>query len=219
MSGTWHGYDQPYHIILDLLNFCVQSPCGSAHQARIFFNMSVHDCVGKKNNTTLLQYYLFSTHAKSYQKHPVKKKTPRTAPGKRWYVAPWAKNELVRTAHFERSKLLRKKQFACCNEVYSWFLPWTMHKFWWWHVWLKRIRHNSFFLMRKMRIALFHYSHCPFLKYIIWPHNINYCCCFCCRFHAVLIFFPVRVVISVSLQPDIVVSLLFLLLFFLCLFS
>lgn len=40
-EGTWHGYDHPYHIILDLLNFCMESPCGSAHQVRFFFPWTI----------------------------------------------------------------------------------------------------------------------------------------------------------------------------------
>ena len=192
-------------------------PVGAPTKPDFFFNMSVHDCVGK-NNTTLLQYYLFSTHAKTYQKHPVKKNTPYRTGKKMVCCAVGKVNELVRTAHFERSKLLKKtirvlqwSIFLVPAVDYAQILVVTCL--------VEKNPPQFVFLMRKMRIALFHYSHCPFLKYIIWPHNINYCCCFCCRFHAVLIFFPVRVVISVSLQPDIVVSLLFLLLFFLCLFS
>ena len=159
-------------------------------------------------------------HTRNHTRNtPSKKNTPYRTGKKMVCCAVGKVNELVRTAHFERSKLLRKNNsrvamkyiLGSCRGLCTNF---GGDMFGW-----KESATIRFFLMRKMRIALFHYSHCPFLKYIIWPHNINYCCCFCCRFHAVLIFFPVRVVISVSLQPDIVVSLLFLLLFFLCLFS
>ena len=82
-------------------------PVGAPTKPDFFFNMSVHDCVGK-NNTTLLQYYLFSTHAKTYQKHPVKKNTPYRTGKKMVCCAVGKINELVRTARFERSELLRK---------------------------------------------------------------------------------------------------------------
>ena len=148
-AWSWAGHDMVMTNPIILYWICSTSVCnhpvGAPTKPEFFLTWACMTVWEKKQYNPLTILLIFNTREIIPETPRQKKNTPYRTGKKMVCCAVGKVNELVRTAHFERSKLLRKKQFACCNEVYSWFLPWTMHKFWWWHVWLKRIRHNSFF--------------------------------------------------------------------------